>query len=178
VQVKGNQPILAEDLAFQEQASVSKGCLRMVEKAHGRIEQRKASLYEAEIDCLETRWQKANIQSMVVIERTIEQVKTNRKSYEKAYYISNVTAHTKNVNQLFDAIRGHWRVESNNYIRDTTFGEDCIRTKKPGLIRNMAAFLNLVINQLQKYNRLANLNIVRENIAYDRGLLSSCFNTE
>jgi len=176
-QVKGNQPILAEDLTFQEQVALRKGCLQSVEKAHGRIEQRKASLYEVEIDCLEPRWRKANVQSMVVIERETERCKTTQKSYEKAYYISNMTAHTSNGTKLFKAIRGHWRVESNNYIRDATFGEDGIRTKKAGLIRTMAAFLNLAINQLQKCNQLANLNITRENIAYDRGLVCQCFAT-
>ena len=178
MQVKGNQPILAEDLAFQEQASVSMDCMQTAEKAHGRIEQRKASLYEVEIDCVEPRWRKANIKSMMVVERETEQCKTSRKSYEKAYYISNITAHPGNGIELFNAIRKHWRVESNNYIRDATFGEDCIRTRKTGLIRNMAAFLNLAINQLKKHNQAANLNIVRENLAYDRGLLTSCFGTE
>ena len=174
-QVKGNQPILAEDLVFQEQVSSSQGSLQSVEKAHGRIEQRRASLYGIEVDCLESRWHKANVQSMMVIERKTERCKTSLKSCEKAYYISNMAAHPDNGIALFNAIRGHWRVESNNYIRDTTFGEDDIRTKKCGLIRTLATFLNLAINQLQKRNQLANLNILRESIAYERDLLYQCF---
>jgi hypothetical protein len=108
VQVKGNQPILANDLVFQEQASVSMGCIRTVEKAHGRIEQRKASLYQVEIDCVEPRWRTADIKSMMVIERDVQRCNTGRKSYEKAYYISNMTAHPGNSTELFNAIRGHW----------------------------------------------------------------------
>lgn len=174
-QVKGNQPVLAEDLVFQEQVSSSQCILQSVEKAHGRIEQRRALLYEIEIGCLESRWHTANVQSMMVIERKTERCKTSQKSFEKAYYISNMAAHPDNGIALFNAIRGHWRVESNNYIRDTTFGEDDIRTKKRGLIRTLAAFLNLTINQLQKRNQIANLNILRENITYDRDLLYQCF---
>ena len=31
---------------------------------------------------------------------------------------------------LFQAIRGHWSVEADNYVRDVTFGEDDIKTPK------------------------------------------------
>ncbi|MEM6846408.1 MAG: hypothetical protein AAF632_29650 [Bacteroidota bacterium] len=119
----------------------------MVEKGHGRIEQRKAWLYVVEIDCLEPRWRKARVQSMMVIERETERCETAQKSYEKAYSISNIMAHPSSSIELFNAIRGHWRVESNKYIRDVTFGEDSIRTTKSGLIRALAACFKLAINR-------------------------------
>ena len=177
VQVKGNQPTLQEDLAWLAQASPVQATFHTFNKGHGRLEERKAWLYEIETACLETRWHKAHLQSMIIVERSTEQLKTHHKTQEKAYYISNLAATQKNGQELIEAISGHWQVESNNYIRDTSFGEDAIRTKKAGLIRTIAVFLNLAINQLQKCNQVGNLNITRENIAYNRKLIYPCFNT-
>ncbi len=41
----------------------------------------------------------------------------------------------------------------------------------------MAVFLNIAINQLQKYNQVGNLNITRETIAYNPERLPDCFDT-
>lgn len=177
VQVKGNQPALEEDLAWLTQVSEVQAMFHTVDKGHGRLEERKAWLYAVEPACLEKRWHKAHLQSIIIVERSTERLKTKRKTLEKACYISNVEATPRNGEQLVQAIRGHWQIESNNYIRDTSFGEDRIRTKKPNLMRTMAAFLNVAINQLQRCNLAGNLNITRENIAYDRELLYACFNT-
>ena len=177
VQVKDNQPTLREDLAWLAQASPVQTTFHTVDKGHGRLEERKAWLYAVETACLEKRWHQAHLQSMIIVERSTEQLKTQRKTQEKACYISNLEVTPRNGQQLVQAIRGHWQIESNNYIRDTSFGEDRIRTKKPNLMRTMAACLNVAINQLQRCNQVGNLNITRENIAYDRELLYSCFNT-
>ena len=39
---------------------------------------------------------------------------------------------------LFEAIRGHWSVEADNYVRDVTFGEDKIKTPKGNVSRLLA----------------------------------------
>ncbi len=47
-----------------------------------------------------------------------------------SYYISNQPALTHE-QELFAAVRGHWRVESLNWIRDVIFNEDQVRTNDP-----------------------------------------------
>ena len=76
---------------------------------------------------------------------------------------------------LFGAVRNHWRVEVNNYIRDTNFGEDQIRTTKAHLIRSVASFINLSMNMLQRNNPQANLNVVRENCHFQRDAIIPFF---
>jgi predicted transposase YbfD/YdcC len=50
---------------------------------------------------------------------------------ETSYYLSNYQNGNKQhtVKTLASAIRGHWRVESNNWQLDVTFGEDSVQVK-------------------------------------------------
>ena len=41
-----------------------------------------------------------------------------------------MTNETGNYEELADAIRGHWSVETSNHLRDVTFKEDALRSKK------------------------------------------------
>ncbi|MGY0408737.1 MAG: hypothetical protein ACWIPJ_10360, partial [Polaribacter sp.] len=61
--------------------------------------------------------------------------KTNKVSKEKSYPISNKNQTEINTKEYFQAIRNHWQIESNNYLRDrdTTFREDkikCFKTER------------------------------------------------
>jgi hypothetical protein len=56
--------------------------------------------------------------------------------YEESHYLSNLsikTVHTSN--ELFDAVREHWKVEVNNNIRDTILKEDKLCTSYPFIAR-------------------------------------------
>ena len=59
--------------------------------------------------------------------REREEVKTGKKSLATSYYLSNEVG---NYEELVQAIRGHWQVETNNHLRDVTLREDRLRSKK------------------------------------------------
>jgi len=46
---------------------------------------------------------------------------------------------------LFQAIRGHWGVEANNYIRDVSFQEDKVRTKQGNQAQVLASLRSVAI---------------------------------
>jgi predicted transposase YbfD/YdcC len=98
-----------------------------VEKGHGRIETRVCQV--CDISSLEKakRWESCEINTVVKVEREREEIKSEKKSYETGYYISN---QSENVDELCVAIRKHWSVETNNHIRDVTLKEDQLRSKK------------------------------------------------
>jgi hypothetical protein len=53
---------------------------------------------------------------------------------------------------LFEAIRGHWGVEADNYIRDVTFREDDVKTKNGNQGHILASLRTLAIGLLRKAN--------------------------
>ena len=54
--------------------------------------------------------------------------------------------------ELFTAIREHWHVESNNYIRDMTFKEDYVRTKNKNQGQILSLLRTVVIKIIRKTN--------------------------
>ena len=54
-------------------------------------------------------------------------------TFETSYYISNQAINTTQpettVVELAQAVRSHWGVESDNWIRDVTFKEDSVKTR-------------------------------------------------
>ena len=52
--------------------------------------------------------------------------------------------------ELTQAIRHHWGVESNNWIRDVTFNEDRIKTKAGNQSQIMALLRGLAIELIRK----------------------------
>jgi predicted transposase YbfD/YdcC len=71
---------------------------------------------------------------LIVVERETFEIAKQKTSFETSYYVSNSELETECINSLAEelaqAIRYHWGVESNNWIRDVTFNEDCIKTKE------------------------------------------------
>jgi len=143
VQIKQNQPQLFEALAqIAEQAeqaeqkesteltgSVSSGVeIATVEKGHGRVEERIGRILSLNRGDLAERWEPTGMQTVIVMDRMTEELKTGNVSAERSYYVSNQPP-LGHEQELFDAIRGHWRIESTHYIRDVTLNEDHVRTK-------------------------------------------------
>jgi len=63
--------------------------------------------------------------------RRTTEIATQKSSAEVSFYLSNASLEKENEagqQELFTAIRKHWGVESDNYIRDVTFNEDRVRT--------------------------------------------------
>ena len=175
-QVKDNQKHLCEELNHTiSTLPIIERC-ESLEKGHGRVEKREGMFYDLNVESLDSRWKESGLTTLCMIKRSCYQTKTGKTSQETALYVSNLNVkNSKDAQMLFGAVRNHWRVEVNNYIRDTNFGEDQIRTTKAHLIRSVASFINLSMNMLQSNNPQANLNVVRENCHFQRDAIIPFF---
>ena len=119
------------------------------EKSHGRIDSRCYFGFDLKDAYFDQRWEGANFQTLVKIERTSYNLKSKTESFETAYYISNQKLKQGSANdELFNAVRGHWNIETNNHIRDVTFKEDQLKTKHSSVTKNMATCRTALINLL------------------------------
>lgn len=159
VQIKKNQKILLENLQDTIQLTKPFETYKTQEKSHGRIQKRTYELYPIDPQNIEQRWHTTGIKTLIKVTRDITQVKTAKKSIEYSYYISNQETNTQD---LVNAIRGHWVIEKNNYIRDVNFGEDHIKSFKINLQRTIAGILTCVLNITLKMDPKLNLNEKRE----------------
>ncbi len=175
MQVKENQKHLLEDCKNIHGNLQVKERFTTTEKGHGRIENRTGFLYPLNVECLDSRWYKSNIQSLVVVERTRYIVKTKVETKETAYFISNKKIEQNTGKELINAARQHWTIESDNHVRDVNFGEDEIICFNKNASRMMAISISLAINLLRPLNKNNNIKALREEISNNRNLISSCF---
>ena len=165
VGIKENQKELLEEVQFitTNQKSISE--LIQSQKEHGRIDSRTYTAYNANDGCFEQRWDAANFQTVIRVERKSYNCKNKKQSVETSYYISNQKIKpVKNDVELFEAIRGHWNVETNNYIRDVTFKEDDLITKEPLIAMSMATCRTVLLNLIYQLN-LKNIRAKLEEFA-------------
>ena len=116
--IKENQKELLEEVqsitAIQKPRIIKNDEL---EKGHGRIDTRIYTGFAINNACFDKRWDAANFQTIIKVERKSYHCKKKTESSEISYYISNQKINPFNTDfELFDAIRGHWNVETNNYI--------------------------------------------------------------
>ena len=94
---------------------------------HGRDETRTYEVYDISKQEKHKRWSACKIDTLIVVKRDFTKINTKIKSSEISYYISN---QSNNYLELSLAVRGHWNVETNNYIRDVVFSENKLKSKK------------------------------------------------
>jgi predicted transposase YbfD/YdcC len=153
VQVKENQPILFEQC--QKLANLQNAMFSCDDhdKSHGRLTSRYAAIYPMNTVTLDARWATSSIQTLVVIKRETLTIKTNKSSTETSYYLSNSIIKDNDLEghqDLVKAIRGHWGVESNNWILDVTFNEDNVRIKAANQSHIMARLRGFAVQLLRK----------------------------
>ncbi len=74
---------------------------------------------------------------------------------ETAYYLSNqdlASDPQTQAQELTGAIRQHWHVESDNWIRDVTLDEDNIKTKSSNQAQVMSGLRSLAMRLLRRFN--------------------------
>lgn len=153
VQVKDNQPVLlkqCQNLATQQESLFS---YENHEKEHGRLTSRHANVYSMNTVSLDARWESSSVQTLTVIKRETLTLKTNESSTETSYYINNSLLKDNDLDSAHDivkAIRGHWRVESNNWILDVTFNEDKVRIKAANQAFIMGRLRGFALQSLRK----------------------------
>jgi predicted transposase YbfD/YdcC len=124
--LKENQPeLMSEMLRSLGQLSVLQQCTTL-DLGHGRIEERNYQSYCIRDVYMDKRWQNTHFELLIKVTRTRTCKKTDQKSREVNYYLSNGTRSK----DIFNAIRKHWSVEVNNHLRDVTLNEDHMRSKK------------------------------------------------
>lgn len=138
VGLKKNQKVLLAEMIEQSSGKEAINELKSEEKGHGRLEKRHYWSYDIENEVFDERWVGCDFRTLIKVERVITDMKTQEMYEEIAYYISNqkcLVTNDKNEiedtsTELFGAVRGHWSVEASNHVRDVTFKEDNLKTKK------------------------------------------------
>jgi len=127
VGLKGNQKRLKRQVSLTSENRPFLANLATHEKGHGRIE---SGRYEFS-DILEmkkgARWQGCQIKTAIKVKGERVAVKSGKASAEEINYLSNIVG---SYEELAAAVRLHWQVETNNQIRDVSFKEDNLRSKK------------------------------------------------
>jgi len=174
-QVKGNQEVLLEDCALIHKHLPAACCGQKSEKAHGRVETRRAWGYGLDKASLEMRWKDAGIASLVVVERERYNTKTQKQSCETAYWVSNQALDGQKFAELLEATRRHWAVEVHHHIRDVQMGEDKIVTRNAKEARVIAGFITTAINVLVSASPDRSISEFRERLTRNQALVDPLF---
>lgn len=154
VQAKENQPTFLQQC--QTLCSESSALANTVDhdKANGRVTTRRAQLFPLESLDLDSRWNDSGLSVLMVVERETFEVSKQKTTLDTSYYVSNATLEPSTAKplaeELAQAIRRHWGVESNNWIRDATFNEDGIKTKAGNQAQVMGLLRGLAIELIRK----------------------------
>lgn len=165
VQVKANQPPLLTAAQTLATTAVPVRSCQSVDKAHGRLEVRRATFFSCAPLPLAPRWQSSGLQQLSRVERTVEQLATAKHSQSVAYYVTNQADITPPAHaDLFAAIRGHWGCEADNWIRDVTFHEDQILVQQSTQAHVLSTLRTLVLG-LFRSTGVTNLRALLDDVA-------------
>ncbi len=168
IQLKDNQKELQNDVAqIIKLEQPTQTYAAPIEQGHGRIENRKATMYQQGISdhILDQQWA-GYIQSVVCIERR-RQIKNTatgewEASEEKSIYLSNKIIDAKYANQL---VRNHWGIENkNHYVRDVSFLEDAHKIKRQSF--NYSILRSFALNFF-RHNKFENIKEQRYAFSLD-----------
>jgi predicted transposase YbfD/YdcC len=136
-----------------------------VEKGHGRLETRRASLV-TELSwmdkALRAKWKKLGGVGLVESEHEIG-AKVCR---ERRYFI--VSAGITSVDEFARAVRAHWGVEAMHWVLDVTFREDGCRVHKGHGAQNFSAVRKFALTALRNDTRHAERSLRRRRKLADR----------
>lgn len=163
-QVKENQPTLRHQCWHRAQTDLPLATCASVSKEHGRITCRAGRLYRLRPG---EHWQGTGMCYLVVLVRETTSTRGGQAQREESYYVTNARctgSHQAHVQALCDAIRGHWAVEANNWVRDVTLGEDKVRIRAPNQAHVMALLRSVALAVLRRAKG-ANMQAVIEHVA-------------
>jgi predicted transposase YbfD/YdcC len=122
-------------------------------RAHGRMEERTYGCYSLAGLSLAERWAKSGLTTVVVVtrvRRTLMGVEIGR---TVSYFVTNRgVSNQAEADVLYEAIRGHWRIETMHHRRDVVLAEDESRSKFSILQRTLATLRTLTLSLLQSLN--------------------------
>lgn len=148
--VKGNQPLLCEDIAQLFAEAPSPGEARWehtsCEKGHRRIEQRHVLSSEMLNTFLD--WPQVG----QVVQRTCTQTRSGQRGAvsNTSWAITSLTHTQASVDQLAALWRAHWVIENRvHYVRDETLGEDRGQIAKGHAPQALASLRNAMLATLR-----------------------------
>jgi predicted transposase YbfD/YdcC len=153
-QVKENQALFLQQCKMLHAEFTPVAETMSHEKAHGRVTARSVHLFSLASLILDSRWKNSGVSTLIVVERETLEIAKQKTSFDTSYYVSNFVLASDVIKplaeELSQAIRCHWGVESNNWIRDVTFNEDHIKTKAGNQSQIMALLRGLAIELIRK----------------------------
>lgn len=129
VGLKNNQKQLMKQVMNEAANTAILSEMSQAEKGHGRIERRNYEIFDILEMAKAGRWEDCQIRTAIKVKRARMEVKTGKQGVETSWYISNEVGKYE---EIIEAIRRHWQIETNNHRRDVTFREDRMRSKKSG----------------------------------------------
>ena len=163
-QIKENQPELLNKCQLRALQEPSLAATKTVEKGHGRVTTRRAKLIPLRPAVLDKRWRPTKPRFLVEVIRETYTAAEQHTTQEVSYYITNDASTTdaaEHLTTLCIAIRSHWRVESNNWVRDVTMGEDSVRVKATNQAQVLALLRGLVLTLARKAGKCIRATLER-----------------
>ncbi|MCB0847514.1 MAG: ISAs1 family transposase [Bacteroidetes bacterium] len=137
-----------------------------IEKGHGRLDIRHYEAFCVKNEYFDQRWLECGFTTLIKVKRERTLLKEGKTSSETAFFLSNEPSGQNQ--DLFQAVRGHWAVETNNHIRDVTLDEDRFRSSQKEIARSMASIRTLIVRILQTIrppNLIAQIENYQDNFA-------------
>ena len=142
--VKDNQPKLSEKVHLTCNTTTPVYDTNLVEKSHGRIETRRAEVFEYNPYVHGSRWK--SWKSLIKITSTRE-FHDGKKTSDVRYYISSLESKS-DFNRY---IRSHWEIENKlHWVLDMTFNEDSQRKRAKHSATNFAIVRKMALNIIKK----------------------------
>jgi predicted transposase YbfD/YdcC len=162
VQIKDNQSIIySEAIGISQECECISTDYQKHEKAHGRIESRRARVFEVTKLLKNTCSEWKEVKCIIEIKRTRQEFDTREKRHkeptiEYSYYASTEIYTAR---KFLKWIRDHWKIENlNHYVKDVTFNEDKSRIRVNPMI--FAILRSFALNIL-RINNFKNISMAR-----------------
>ena len=121
------------------------------QRGHGRLEHRSYSCFSLPATATAVRWKDAGLATLIQVRRSRQELEGSLSREEISYFVSNRAVHSQQLaEELFDAIRHHWRIEAMHHRRDVTLAEDALQTGNQAISRLMSSLRTLTLGLLAK----------------------------
>jgi predicted transposase YbfD/YdcC len=155
MQVQENQPILCKPCQDFAVMAAPLSSHPESAKGHGRLTTREGQCFDMSGVNLAARWSDSGLHTLVVRQRQTLTRAKQKTTDEPASYLSNperASDPQTPAQELTGAIRQHWHVASDNWIRDVTLDEDNIKTNSSNQAQVMSGLRRLAMRLLRRCN--------------------------
>lgn len=153
--LKSNHPTFYEEVEDFFQQSIKSDFnhveterRKIIEKGHGRIEEREYYVCNSDYDCLSEVGKWKGIKSIIYTTTKRQEILEGRTSTEIRFFISSLSMN--DTDKITNAIRSHWGIENSlHYVLDVTFNEDDSRIRAKHAAENFSVLRRLALNMIR-----------------------------